>query len=420
MTISELKLNQLNFQSAIKPSEPTEPTSPRAMPEAISVKASQTSESVDLAVVNDEVIDLAEDKVLAESKGDVIAVADTNLADKTLASQADMLRRYLLASYDLDLTVVRCRRSGSPIYRISDEQLVALWQSYDYDYVEFSTSLEHILAYAPLAIHWVNTSASHLQWLRLNKPYEYLNYCINSLVEDLEYYQSYYSPKRGDLSWEGKFLLTSDFWRFAEEMEKAIAEGYLSDQTLVADLIDKITLLLAIGGASKLKSLTQSEMGFDWFLAELKSKTLAESLTKAINKILNDYRAKHAIHFSARLTIADIEKIASQEKKARLEKDQATRQAMASYYKSRHFQSLKKTSPKDPFLEGLIGELMATNYDKVDYINRLTAKKANQILANKSTSRTNQALANVIRPNNNPVIKAVSLTNLTFTFANKE
>ena len=85
---------------------------------------------------------------------------------------------------------------------------------------------------------------------------------------------------------------------------------------------------------------------------------------------------------------------------------------MANYYKTKHFQSLKKTSPKDPFLEGLIGELMAVNHDKVDYINRLTERKAQQIIANKSTLRINQALANVTSPTRNPVIKAVSLTSL--------
>lgn len=330
----------------------------------------------------------------------------------SIAREAQTLRRYLIASYDYDISSIRCRRCGSPIYRISDDQLVALWKSHDYDYVKFANALERLVAYSPISVHWVNTSASNLEWLRLNRPHEYLRYCINSLVEDLAYYQTYFIPRLNDLSWEGKFLLASDFWRFAEEYDKALAEGYLADQTLVADLIDKITLLLAIGGVSRLKALAQSEMGFDWFLAELKSRTLADSLDRLINQILNEYRAKHSLHFGTRLTIADIEKIASQEKRARLDKEHHEKIAMANYYKTKHFQSLKKTSPKDPFLEGLIGELMAVNHDKVDYINRLTERKAQQIIANKSTVRLNQALANVTSPTRNPVIKAVSLTSL--------
>ena len=329
-----------------------------------------------------------------------------------LSREAQTLRRYLIACYDYDISSIRCRRCGSPIYRIADDQLVALWQSHDYDYVKFANALERLVAYSPISVHWVNTSASNLNWLRLNRPHEYLRYCINSLVEDLAYYQTYFVPRLNDLSWEGKFLLASDFWRFAEEYDKALAEGYLADQTLVADLIDKVTLLLAIGGVSRLKALAQSEMGFDWFLAELKSRTLAESLDRLINQILNEYRAKHSLHFGTRLTIADIEKIASQEKRARLDKEQHEKIAMANYRKAQHFQSLKKTSPKDPFLEGLIGELMAVNHDKVDYINRLTERKAQQIIANKSTVRLNQALANVTSPTRNPIIKAVSLTSL--------
>ena len=285
-------------------------------------------------------------------------------------SLAQSIRDYLLNSYDQDLTVLRCAKSGRITYRISNAELTTMFQLANNDLAKLAERVELLVSQSHTAPSWLFEDDQSLDRLRASQPVEFFNFAIKSLVSLSKYYLQFRRTRDNSLTTDGKFQLNSEFYRFAEtSFSYWQAEGH--ELAKLNELNDKLILMLCI----------------------------------------NRYRVAHGLALADRLTVADIERLSRESRIANQlanerEREQRARLAASS---ANYFKKLKQKKAPDYYLENLIGELMVANNDKKDYINELTKKKAELVWANKPLAKLDK-LARLTNSNSpTPAIKTVTV-----------
>ena len=325
-------------------------------------------------------------------------------------SLAQSIRDYLLNSYDQDLTVLRCAKSGRITYRISDAELTTMFQLANNDLAKLAERIELLVSQSHTAASWLFEDDQSLDRLRANQPVEFFNFAIKSLVSLSKYYLQFRRPRDNSLTTDGKFQLNSEFYRFAETSFRYWqADG--QDLAKLNELNDKLILMLCISATSEVEKALANELSFDWISEQLLSGCLYDKLSKLLNTIINRYRVAHGLALADRLTVNDIERLSRESRIANQlanerEREQRARLAASS---ANYFKKLKQKKAPDYYLENLIGELMVANNDKKDYINELTKKKAELVWANKPLTKLDK-LARLTNSNSpTPAIKTVTV-----------
>ena len=316
----------------------------------------------------------------AEAKA---AEASSNLSNESIASQAIALRNYLASSYDCDITILRCPKTGKPYYCIDDRELVAIFDCAGSDLVRFAERMEQVVRYPAVNPAWLVSDDESLEKLCASQPVEFFNFAIGNLVGINSFYQSLLKSGTGALTNDGKFLFNSAAFAFAERSYRYWARASREQVAQLAELNQKLILALAIDASDKIEKLINQELSFEWVAEELEAGSLLTTLSKSINQILNSYRLKHSLALADRLTVADIERIARQRIAESRASEQKRSEALRAYRNTQasQFQQLKKAKARNPYLETLVSELMLANNDKEDYLNQLTMRKA-QLLDN--------------------------------------
>lgn len=313
------------------------------------------------------------------------AEASSNLTNESIANQATTLRHYLASSYDCDITILRCPKTGKPYYRIDDRELVAIFDCAGSDLVRFAERMEQVVRYPAVNPAWLVSDDESLERLCASQPVEFFNFAISNLIGINSFYQSLRKSGTGALTNDGKFLFNSAAFAFAERSYRYWAHASREQVAQLADLNQKLILALAIDASDKIEKLINQELSFEWVAQELESGNLLAALTKSINQILNSYRLKHNLALADRLTVADIEKIARQRIAESRASERKHSEALRAYRDSQanQFRQLKKAKARNPYLETLVSELMLANNDKEDYLNQLTMRKAQLLDSNK-------------------------------------
>lgn len=322
---------------------------------------------------------------IASEAATVASEASNSIANDSIASQAVALRRYLANSYDCDITILRCPKTGKPYYCIDDRELVAIFECADSDLVRFAERMEQVVRYPAVNPAWLVSDDESLEKLCTSQPVEFFNFAISNLVGINSFYQSFRKSGTGALTDDGKFLFNSAAFAFAERSYRYWAHASREQLAQLAELNQKLILTLAIDASDKIEKLIAQELSFEWVAQELEANRLLPSLTKSINQILNSYRLKHSLALADRLTVADIEKIARQQVAESKASERKCSEALRAYRdnQARQFQQLKKAKARNPYLETLVSELMLANTDKEDYLNQLTMRKAQLLDSNK-------------------------------------
>lgn len=305
----------------------------------------------------------------------------------------ESIKQFLTDSYEFDITSLRCPKSGSLTYVISDSELETLYRLADNNLEALAESLETLHSYASPAITWRLVKDDSLDILRYEQPREFFNYAIRELADINSYYSRYRDRRNGEFSPTGKFQIQADFSRFAEQAEAYWASEQ-GQQALaeLPSLNEKLLLLLSIGGTSRIEKLIANELSFDWVIAELTSGNLLPRLTKFLNQIINEYKLKHGIGFDSRLTIADINRISQQARQQALAESKAKAEwrakliAQKASYHQKVKTSRSRTNDYAKLADNIIAELELVNTDRNDYINQATMKRASLMFNDKDTT----------------------------------
>lgn len=325
-------------------------------------------------------------------------------------SLAQSIRDYLLNSYDQDLTILRCAKSGRITYRISDDELTTMFQLANNDLAKLAERVELLVSQSHTAPSWLFEDDQSLDRLRANQPIEFFNFAIKSLVSLSKYYLQFRRTRDNSLTTDGKFQLNSEFYRFAETSFRYWqADG--QDLAQLNELNDKLILMLCIGATSEVEKALDAELSFDWVSEQLLNGELFAKLTKLLNTIINRYRIAHGLALADRLTVADIERLSRESRIANQLANEREREQRARLTASsaNYFKKLKQKKAPDYYLENLIGELMVANQDKKDYINELTKRKAELVWANKPLAKLDKLARLASAGNPTPAIKTVTV-----------
>lgn len=329
----------------------------------------------------------------------------------------ETLKSYLANSYDFNILEFRCPKSGKVTRRITDEELTTLFIQCDSDLVKLAERLELLQSFGFTAFDWLVEDDKLLDIMRYQQPAEFFCYAIRQLVDTNKYYCQYRKRSNGMLTQQGRFLLQADFSEFCEAWDSLA--GSLAP-SLISELNEKLLLMLSIGGTSKLEELLGGELSFAWVTAQLGSQQLLPKLEKALNSIINSYKVKHNLPFDHKLTINDVNRIASQARQQALAESKARVEWIAKLQatKATYHQRVKtsrtgyKVTQVTSLMENLIGELQLANNDKQDYFNKLTAKRAALLHNGKPVAKLNSLAKDLANPK--PVAQ---LKPMTFSFA---
>lgn len=357
----------------------------------------------------------------ASAYAQVVTDPSASTASQSSSSLATSLKTYLFNSYDLDLTKLRCAKSGRVTYVISDQELETLFQLADNNLAKFAERVELLVSQSHTAASWVLEDDQSLDRLRASQPVEFFNFAIRSLVELSSYYLQFRYKRDNALTSAGRFQVNSEFYRFAEQSFSYWEQASAEQLAQLDSLNDKLILMLCIGATSQAEKILDSELSFDWVARELANGTLLPRLNKLLNNIINAYRLRHNLALDARLSVNDIERLARETRIANQQQREAEREQRAKLAASsaNYFRKLKQKKSPNYYLDNLIGELMVANNDKADYITQLTMKKAQWLLADKSLAKLDKLAKQALQPKSCQPIKTLNL-NLKLTIKKDE
>lgn len=332
---------------------------------------------------------------------------------------AEQVKKYLANSYDYDITEFRCPKSGRVTRKLADDELVAIYELVDQDLVKLAERLELLHSYSHVSFAWLVEDDTTLDKLRYSQPMEFFIYATSQLVDINKYYCQYRKRSNGMLTTEGRYQLNADFAIYCEQLEVALADqpSLLTDDSL-AELNEKLLLMLSIGATSKLENLIGEELSFDWLVSRLISGNLLPLLNKLLNQIINDYKIKHGIAFSQELSYQDVQRLSRQARQQALAESKAKQEWIAKLQatKASYHQKIKtsrsgyKVTQVTNLMENLISELSLANNDKQDYLNKLVKQQANNLADGKSIAKLQQlARQATSQATSQPTIKTVKL-----------
>jgi hypothetical protein len=332
---------------------------------------------------------------------------------------AEQVKKYLANSYDYDITEFRCPKSGRVTRKLADDELVAIYELVGQDLVKLAERLELLHSYSHVSFAWLVEDDTTLDKLRYSQPMEFFIYATSQLVDVNKYYCQYRKRSNGMLTTEGRYQLNADFAIYCEQLELALADqpSLLTDDSL-AELNEKLLLMLSIGATSKLENLIGEELSFDWLVSKLISGNLLPLLNKLLNQIINDYKIKHGIAFSQELSYQDVQRLSRQARQQALAESKAKQEWIAKLQatKASYHQKVKtsrsgyKVTQVTSLMENLISELSLANNDKQDYLNKLVKQQANNLADGKSVAKLQQlARQATSQATDQPTIKTVKL-----------
>lgn len=346
---------------------------------------------------------------------------------------AEQIKKYLANSYDYDITEFRCPKSGRVTRKLADDELVNIYELVGQDLVKLAERLELLHSYSHVSFAWLVEDDTTLDKLRYSEPLEFFIYATSQLVDVNKYYCQYRKRSNGMLTTEGRYQLNADFAIYCEQLELTLADqpNLLTDDSL-AELNEKLLLMLSIGATSKLESLIGEELSFDWLVSKLISGNLLPLLNKLLNQIINDYKIKHGIAFNQELSYQDVQRLSRQARQQALTESKAKQEWIAKLQatKASYHQKVKtsrsgyKVTQVTSLMENLISELSLANNDKQDYLNRLVKQQATNLADGKSVAKLQQLARQATnQATSQPTIKTIKLNfkpmALT-TSANKE
>lgn len=346
---------------------------------------------------------------------------------------AEQIKKYLANSYDYDITEFRCPKSGRVTRKLADDELVAIYELVGQDLVKLAERLELLHSYSHVSFAWLVEDDTTLDKLRYSEPLEFFIYATSQLVDVNKYYCQYRKRSNGMLTTEGRYQLNADFAIYCEQLELALADqpSLLNNDSL-AELNEKLLLMLSIGATSKLENLIGEELSFDWLVSKLISGNLLPLLNKLLNQIINDYKIKHGIAFNQELSYQDVQRLSRQARQQALAESKAKQEWIAKLQatKASYHQKVKtsrsgyKVTQVTSLMENLISELSLANNDKQDYLNKLVKQQATNLADGKSVAKLQQLARQATnQATSQPTIKTIKLNfkpmALT-TSANKE
>lgn len=322
------------------------------------------------------------------------ATAASNSTADTLAS----IKNYLANCYEFDILDYRCPKTGKLTRRVTDEELISLWQLADYDLVKLAERLEllHKHAYC-IKFDWIISDDESLDRLRIAQPQEFFCFAVRELLSYGNYWLSYRLRHNGKFTSEGEVLHSLEFCRFAELAYNFFDSdaGYaMQNSGQLAELNEKLLLLLATGSITALQQLVKQDLSYDWFISILTNGNAVASIAKLLNQLINKYKLAHGIGFHDKLTFSDVNRLAKVARQQALAESRAKTEwkakliaQQASYFQKTKVSRIRKSataSLADQQTEQLIAELMLANNDKADYINQLTIQRASLIFKDNS------------------------------------
>ena len=281
---------------------------------------------------------------------------NANASDNSnaVATIARAIRNSLIANYDYDLSQRRCPKTGRLLGALSDSELYHLFQISQMDLVKTSERLETLFIHNSHCLaDWVYTDTEALDYHRVNTPRDYMMFAIKSLIETSVDYLPYKNKTNYQLTEEGKVLFYTDFFRFAEGMEKI---------TLATDEIerinDKLTLLLSLVGLATVERLKNHSLSsFDKILSLAESHTLGDSLEDIVTFLVDQFKLRYAISREQDLSLKDIELIRQAHRKR--ERDEYAEKANAV----KIFRDIKRYHDSMNFLNNIVGELFINQHN---------------------------------------------------------
>lgn len=332
---------------------------------------------------------------------------------------AEQIKKYLANSYDYDITEFRCPKSGRVTRKLADDELVSLYEQVNQDLVKLAERIELLHSYSHVSFAWLVEDDTTLDKLRYSQPMEFFIYATSQLVDVNKYYCQYRKRSNGMLTTEGRYQLSADFAIYCEQIELALADQpSLLDATSLAELNEKLLLMLSIGATSKLEGLIGEELSFDWLVSKLVTNDLLPLLNKLLNQIINDYKIKHGIAFDQELSYQDVQRLSRQARQQALAESKAKQEWIAKLQatKASYHQKVKtsrsgyKVTQVTSLMENLISELSLANNDKQDYLNKLVKQQANNLVDGKSIAKLQQlARQATSQATTQPTIKTVKL-----------
>lgn len=329
-----------------------------------------------------------------------------NKINNQSASLAQTLRDYLVQTYEFDITQMRCPDTGTRLERISDSDLVGLYQANNSDLVALSEAIEYRIAYLPVSTLFFNKSIDRLASLATTNIWQFFCYGLGYLIG---YNLTNVSLIAGDRlnkpSTEHRAELRLDYFRLIERLESltdAEADRLIAQ---LPDLNNSLTLLLACGGVAKLEA--NGEVGrltTDKVYDLVAANKLLDYLNGITAKLANYYKLAHKLPLDHKLTLSDIQKISQSEYAAKQARRQQridvieTSTARLNAYTaslSNHWQSIKRattkrkanqsrlTSEESYELDQMLGELnylAQTDNAKADYIKQANKKATNLLI----------------------------------------
>ena len=320
---------------------------------------------------------------------------------------AEQIKKYLANSYDYDITKFRCPKSGRVTRKLADDELVTIYELVGQDLVKLAERLELLHSYSHVSFAWLVEDDTTLDKLRYSQPLEFFIYATSQLVDTNSYYCQYRKRSNGMLTTEGRYQLSADFAIYCEQLELALAdEPSLLDDNSLAELNEKLLIMLSIGATYKLENLIGEELSFDWLIDKLISGNLLPLLNKLLNQIINDYKVKHNIAFSQQLSYQDVQRLSRQARQQALAESKAKQEWIAKLQttKATYHQKVKtsrsgyKVTQVTNLMENLISELSLANNDKQDYLNRLLKQQANNLASGKPVAKLQNLVRQTITP----------------------
>lgn len=329
-----------------------------------------------------------------------------NKINNQSASLAQTLRDYLVQTYEFDITQMRCPDTGTRLERISDSDLVGLYQANGSDLVALSEAIEYRIAYLPVSTLFFNKSIDRLASLATTNLWQFFCYGLGYLIG---YNLTNVSLIAGDRlnkpTTEHRVELRLDYFRLVERLESLTDDEADRLIAQLPDLNNSLVLLLACGGVAKLEAsgevarLTTDKV-FDLVAAD----KLLDYLNGITAKLANYYKLAHKLPLDHKLTLSDIQKISQSDYAARQARRQQrfneieTSTARLNAYTaslSNHWQSIKRattkrktnqsrlTSEESYELDQMLGELnylAQTDNAKADYIKQANKKATNLLI----------------------------------------
>lgn len=330
-----------------------------------------------------------------------------NKINSQSASLAQTLRDYLVQTYEFDITQLRCPDTGTRLERISDSDLVGLYQANGSDLVALSEAIEYRIAYLPVSTLFFNKSIDRLASLATTNLWQFFCYGLGYLIG---YNLTNVSLIAGDRlnrpSTEHRASLRLDYFRLIERLESltdAEADRLIAQ---LPDLNNSLILLLACGGVAKLESSGEvGRLTTDKVYDLVAANKLLDYLNGITAKLANYYKLAHKLPLDHKLTLADIQKISQSEyvarqarKQTRLDEIETSTARLNAYTASlsNHWQSIKRATTKRKAsnrsnlsteesyeLDQMLGELnylAQTDSAKADYIKQANKKATNLLI----------------------------------------